>query len=46
MTRTTGPYSVVRHPLYLGNAVIVIALALFPHSWLLPLVVAVATTGY
>jgi protein-S-isoprenylcysteine O-methyltransferase Ste14 len=43
---TTGAYSVVRHPLYLGNSIIVIGLALFPHSWLLPLVATLVTTAY
>ena len=32
---TTGIYSVVRHPLYLGNYLILIGMALWPHSvWL------------
>ena len=30
---TTGIYSVVRHPLYLGNYLIVIGFALWPHVW-------------
>lgn len=43
---TTGPYSLVRHPLYLANAIIVMGLALFPHTWLLPPAVAALTLGY
>jgi protein-S-isoprenylcysteine O-methyltransferase Ste14 len=43
---TTGPYSVVRHPLYLGNSIIVVGLALFPHAWLTPPAVAVLAIGY
>jgi protein-S-isoprenylcysteine O-methyltransferase Ste14 len=43
---TTGPYSVVRHPLYLGNALIAMGFALFPHSWLVPVVVAPLVAGY
>jgi protein-S-isoprenylcysteine O-methyltransferase Ste14 len=30
---TTGIYSVVRHPLYLGNYLILIGMALWPHVW-------------
>jgi protein-S-isoprenylcysteine O-methyltransferase Ste14 len=30
---TTGIYSVVRHPLYLGNYLIMIGFALWPHVW-------------
>jgi protein-S-isoprenylcysteine O-methyltransferase Ste14 len=30
---TTGIYSVVRHPLYLGNYLILIGMALWPHLW-------------
>ena len=43
---TTGPYSLVRHPLYLANGVIIMGLALFPHTWLLPPVVAALTLVY
>lgn len=42
---TTGSYSLVRHPLYLANSVIVLGLALFPHAWLVP-TVAVLAAGY
>lgn len=30
---TTGMYSIVRHPLYLGNYVMVLGVALFFHTW-------------
>jgi protein-S-isoprenylcysteine O-methyltransferase Ste14 len=30
---TTGIYSVVRHPLYLGNYLIMIGFAMWPHIW-------------
>jgi protein-S-isoprenylcysteine O-methyltransferase Ste14 len=33
---TTGIYSVVRHPLYLGNYLIMLGFALWPHVWWLP----------
>jgi protein-S-isoprenylcysteine O-methyltransferase Ste14 len=43
---TTGPYSVVRHPLYLGNGLIALGLTLFPHTWLVPVVVIPLLAGY
>jgi protein-S-isoprenylcysteine O-methyltransferase Ste14 len=43
---TTGPYSVVRHPLYLANAIIVLGLALFTHAWITPPAVAALTLAY
>lgn len=43
---TTGPYSVVRHPLYVANAIIALGLALFQHSWIAPPVVLVLTVIY
>jgi protein-S-isoprenylcysteine O-methyltransferase Ste14 len=38
----TGPYAVVRHPLYLANSLIALAFALFSHTWILPPVMAIA----
>jgi len=43
---TTGPYSLIRHPLYLANGIIVMGLALFSHTWLLPPTVAALTLVY
>ncbi len=34
---TTGIYSIVRHPLYLGNYLIMLGFALWPHVWWLTL---------
>jgi len=39
---STGMYSIVRHPLYLGNYLIVLGFALWPHVWWL----AVLTTCF
>ena len=39
---TTGAYSLVRHPLYVGNFVIWIGIALFGHLWWLTLVSVLA----
>jgi len=36
---TTGMYSLVRHPLYLGNYLVVLGVAVFFHTWWLPLLV-------
>jgi protein-S-isoprenylcysteine O-methyltransferase Ste14 len=35
---TTGLYSVVRHPLYLGNYLVLMGMALWPHVWWLAIV--------
>jgi protein-S-isoprenylcysteine O-methyltransferase Ste14 len=43
---TTGPYSVVRHPLYLANYLIALGLSLFSRTWYLPLIVSLATLLY
>ncbi len=43
---TTGAYSVVRHPLYLGNSLVVVGLACLPGVWYLPVVVVLATLLY
>ncbi len=42
----SGPYSVVRHPLYLGNTLIAFGLALFTATWFLPTIVVLAALLY
>lgn len=37
--RTTGLYSVVRHPLYVGNTITAVGLAAFTARWYLPVIV-------
>lgn len=37
---TTGLYSVVRHPLYLGNYLMWLGVALFPRAWWAPVIVS------
>ncbi len=39
---TTGMYSLVRHPLYLGNYFIALGISLFPRTWFLPIIVSLA----
>jgi protein-S-isoprenylcysteine O-methyltransferase Ste14 len=46
MLRTTGLYSVVRHPLYLGNTLTAAGLACFTGAWYLPLIVFLAGLLY
>ncbi|MGH7324380.1 MAG: methyltransferase family protein [Candidatus Rokuibacteriota bacterium] len=43
---TTGPYSIVRHPLYVANGIIILGLFLFMHGWIAPPVVAAVTVVY
>ena len=43
---TTGPYSLIRHPLYLANGIILMGLALFSHTWFLPPTVAALALVY
>ena len=43
---TTGAYSVVRHPLYLGNYLIALGLSAFSRAWFLPVIVTLATALY
>ena len=46
LLNTSGAYSVVRHPLYLGNTVIALGLACLPGVWYLPVVVALVSLLY
>jgi protein-S-isoprenylcysteine O-methyltransferase Ste14 len=46
LLNTTGLYSVVRHPLYLGNYLIIVGMAMFPRAWYLPLIVTLAYIVY
>ena len=39
---TTGIYSIVRHPLYLGNYLMALGASLFPRTWFLPIIVSLA----
>jgi len=39
---TTGMYSIVRHPLYLGNYLMALGVSLFPRTWFLPIIVSLA----
>jgi len=39
---TTGMYSIVRHPLYLGNYLMALGASLFPRTWFLPIIVSLA----
>jgi protein-S-isoprenylcysteine O-methyltransferase Ste14 len=43
---TTGSYSLVRHPLYVGNYLIALGLSGFPRTWFLPVIVTLATLLY
>ncbi|MBS1256682.1 MAG: hypothetical protein MAG581_02508 [Deltaproteobacteria bacterium] len=43
---TTGWYSVVRHPLYLGNYTMGLGVSLFPFVWWLPLIYTLAFALY
>jgi 4-amino-4-deoxy-L-arabinose transferase-like glycosyltransferase/protein-S-isoprenylcysteine O-methyltransferase Ste14/membrane-associated phospholipid phosphatase len=43
---TTGPYSIVRHPLYFANLLIALGLSVFPHEWVGPVVVMVVGAVY
>lgn len=39
---TTGMYSIVRHPLYLGNYLMALGISLFPRTWALPIILSLA----
>ncbi len=39
---TTGMYSITRHPLYLGNYLIMLGVSLFPFQWWLPVICSLA----
>jgi protein-S-isoprenylcysteine O-methyltransferase Ste14 len=43
---TAGVYSIVRHPLYLGNSIIALGMACFSRTWYLPVIVALASLLY
>ena len=44
--RTSGVYSLVRHPLYVANGLMALGLALFPGVWYLPIILVTATLLY
>jgi protein-S-isoprenylcysteine O-methyltransferase Ste14 len=43
---TSGLYSVVRHPLYLGNTIMWFSVALFAEAWMLAIVILLVSTLY
>lgn len=43
---TTGTYSLVRHPLYVGNYLIALGLSFFSRTWFLPMIVSLASLLY
>jgi protein-S-isoprenylcysteine O-methyltransferase Ste14 len=44
--RTTGVYSIVRHPLYVANSLMALGVSLFAGVWYLPVVLVLATWLY
>lgn len=46
LLNTAGAYSVVRHPLYLGNTLVALGLGLFTVTWFLPVIVLLASLLY
>jgi protein-S-isoprenylcysteine O-methyltransferase Ste14 len=44
--RTSGVYSVVRHPLYVANGLMALGLSLFPGVWYLPIILVTTTLLY
>jgi protein-S-isoprenylcysteine O-methyltransferase Ste14 len=43
---TTGLYSILRHPLYVGNALIALGVSGLSRTWFLPVIVALAALVY
>ena len=43
---TTGMYSIVRHPLYVGNYLMFLGVSLFPREWWVPVLVSIAFFFY
>jgi len=43
---TTGLYSIMRHPLYFGNSLMWISVALFAESWSLAIIILLVSTLY
>lgn len=43
---TSGVYSLVRHPLYLGTSIVALGLACFARVWYLPVIVVLASLLY
>jgi len=46
LLRTSGPYSLVRHPLYVANGLMALGLSLFPGIWYLPLIAVLVSLLY
>jgi protein-S-isoprenylcysteine O-methyltransferase Ste14 len=46
MLRTTGVYSLVRHPLYVGNTLTAVGFACFTTAWYLPIIVTLLGVLY
>jgi protein-S-isoprenylcysteine O-methyltransferase Ste14 len=46
LLNTSGAYSIVRHPLYVANALIFLGLSLFPAVWYLPVIVVLTSLLY
>ncbi len=44
--RTTGAYSIVRHPLYVANGLMALGVSMFPGVWYLPMILVLATWLY